>query len=81
MNKVSILLCAYNAEAYIAEAIESTLAQTYRDFKLWTDIDCRGGRFRALYTGIRTTSWCCTTSAAAGGRASGCSAWPTRPHC
>ena len=34
MKKVSILLCAYNAEAYIAEAIESTLAQTYRDFEL-----------------------------------------------
>lgn len=34
MNHVSILLCAYNAEAYIAEAIESTLAQTYRDFEL-----------------------------------------------
>ena len=34
MKHVSILLCAYNAEAYIAEAIESTLAQTYRDFEL-----------------------------------------------
>ena len=32
-RKVSILLCAYNAEAYIAEAIESTLAQTYHDFE------------------------------------------------
>lgn len=31
--KVSILLCAYNAEAYIADAIESTLAQTFRDFE------------------------------------------------
>ncbi len=34
MSKVSILLCAYNAEAYIAEAVGSTLAQTYRDFEL-----------------------------------------------
>lgn len=33
MKKVSILLCAYNAEAYIAEAIESTLAQTFHDFE------------------------------------------------
>ena len=34
MSKVSILLCAYNAEAYIAEAVGSTLAQTYHDFEL-----------------------------------------------
>lgn len=33
-NRITILLCAYNAEAYIAEAIGSTLAQTYRDFEL-----------------------------------------------
>ena len=32
-NKVSILLCVYNAEAYIAEAIESTLSQTFHDFE------------------------------------------------
>lgn len=32
-NKVSILLCAYNAEAYIAEAIESTLGQTFHDYE------------------------------------------------
>jgi glycosyltransferase involved in cell wall biosynthesis len=31
---VSILLCAYNAEAYIAEAIESTLGQTFHDYEL-----------------------------------------------
>ena len=34
MRKTSILLCAYNAEAYIAEAVGSTLAQTYHDFEL-----------------------------------------------
>lgn len=34
MSKVSILLCAHNAEAYIAEAVESTLRQTFRDFEL-----------------------------------------------
>lgn len=33
MKKVSILLCAYNAEAYIAETIESTLTQTFHDFE------------------------------------------------
>ena len=33
IKKVSILLCAYNAEAFIAEAIESTLAQTFYDYE------------------------------------------------
>lgn len=32
-TKVSVLLCAYNGEAYIAEAIKSTLAQTFQDFE------------------------------------------------
>ncbi len=34
MPEISILLCAYNAEAYIAKAVESTLRQTFRDFEL-----------------------------------------------
>jgi len=34
MNDVSILLCAYNAEAYVGEAIESILCQTYSAFEL-----------------------------------------------
>ena len=33
MPKVSVLLCAYNAEKYIAEAINSTIQQTYQDFE------------------------------------------------
>ena len=33
MTKVSILLCAYNAEAYIADAIKSTLSQTFREYE------------------------------------------------
>lgn len=32
IKKISILLCAYNAEVYIADAISSTLAQSYHDF-------------------------------------------------
>lgn len=34
MPKVSVIMPAYNAEKYIGEAIESILAQTYRDFEL-----------------------------------------------
>lgn len=34
MPEISILLCAYNAEVYIAKAVESTLRQTFRDFEL-----------------------------------------------
>jgi glycosyltransferase involved in cell wall biosynthesis len=32
--RVSVLLTSYNREAFIAESIESVLAQTYRDFEL-----------------------------------------------
>ena len=31
--KVSVMLCAYNAESVISSAIESVLGQTYRDFE------------------------------------------------
>lgn len=34
MVSVSVLLCAYNAEAYIKEAVESVLAQSFRNFEL-----------------------------------------------
>jgi glycosyltransferase involved in cell wall biosynthesis len=30
---ISVLMPAYNAERYIAEAVESILAQTYTDFE------------------------------------------------
>lgn len=32
--KISVIVCAYNAQAYLAATIESVLAQTYRDFEL-----------------------------------------------
>lgn len=32
--QISVMLCAYNAERYIGEAIDSVLAQTYTDFEL-----------------------------------------------
>jgi len=34
MPRVSVVIPAYNAEAFIAEAIESVLEQTFRDFEL-----------------------------------------------
>lgn len=33
MTKISVLMPVYNAERYVAEAVESILAQTYRDFE------------------------------------------------
>lgn len=38
--RVSILMPAYNVENYIAEAIDSMLAQTYDDFELFVLDDC-----------------------------------------
>lgn len=34
MGTISVLLCAYNSETFISDAIDSVLAQTYRDFHL-----------------------------------------------
>ena len=41
---VSVLMTAYNREKYIAEAIESVLAQTYTDFELIIVDDCSKDR-------------------------------------
>ena len=35
MPQVTIILPVYNGEQYLHEAIDSVLAQTYRDFELW----------------------------------------------
>ena len=34
MPRVSVIIPAYNAEAFVAEAVESVLAQTYQDFEI-----------------------------------------------
>lgn len=34
MPKISVIICSYNGEEYISEAIESVLSQTYQDFEL-----------------------------------------------
>ncbi len=34
MPKVSVLMCVYNGEAWLAEAIDSVLAQSFHDFEL-----------------------------------------------
>jgi glycosyltransferase involved in cell wall biosynthesis len=41
---ISILMTAYNREAYIAEAIESVLSSTYRNFELIIVDDCSKDR-------------------------------------
>jgi hypothetical protein len=42
--RVSVLMTAYNREAFIAEAIESVLAQTFADFELIIVDDCSKDR-------------------------------------
>ncbi|HEU4533992.1 MAG TPA: glycosyltransferase, partial [Polyangiaceae bacterium] len=34
MPRVSVILCSYNQRAYLAEAVESVLGQTYQDYEL-----------------------------------------------
>jgi glycosyltransferase involved in cell wall biosynthesis len=41
---ISVLMTAYNRERYIAEAIDSVLAQTYQDFELVVSDDCSSDR-------------------------------------
>lgn len=42
--KVSVLMPVYNREAYVKEAIESILSQTYEDFELIIIDDCSTDR-------------------------------------
>lgn len=44
MPKVSVIMPAYNAEKYIAEAIDSILCQTFRDFEFIILNDCSKDR-------------------------------------
>lgn len=44
MPKISVIMPAYNAEKYIAEAIDSILGQTYGDFELIILNDCSADR-------------------------------------
>ncbi len=42
MSKVSIVIPCYNKELYISDAIESALAQTYKDIEIVVVNDCSG---------------------------------------
>ena len=33
--KISVIMSVYNAEKYIAQAIESILQQSFKDFEFW----------------------------------------------
>jgi glycosyltransferase involved in cell wall biosynthesis len=48
LPKISVLMAAYNAEKYIAEAIESILNQTFKDFELIIVDDCSTDGTRAI---------------------------------
>ncbi|MFA6174945.1 MAG: glycosyltransferase [Phycisphaerae bacterium] len=68
-HKVAVLLCAYNAEKYLAEAIESILAQSFKDFefiivengstdKTWEIIQSyKDGRIKSFQTPIKQLSF------------------------
>ncbi len=45
---VSIVMPAYNAEKYIAESVNSILAQTYKNFELLIADDCSTDRTREI---------------------------------
>lgn len=50
MRNVSVMLCAYNSEPFIQEAIDSVLGQTYQDFEfVIVDDGRKKGRQQASY--------------------------------
>lgn len=50
MRNVSVILCAYNSEPFIQEAIDSVLGQTYQDFEfVIVDDGRKKGRQQASY--------------------------------
>ena len=51
--KVSIILANYNEEKYIAEAIESVINQTYRNWELIIVDDASTDRSRKLSIAIK----------------------------
>ncbi|HTP29385.1 MAG TPA: glycosyltransferase family A protein, partial [Anaeromyxobacteraceae bacterium] len=54
---VSVVIPAYNAEAYVAAAVDSVLAQSFRDFELIAvddgSSDSTGARLRAYRDSLR----------------------------
>ena len=40
MKKVAIILCTWQGERYLAEFLDSILAQTYQNWKIYAADDC-----------------------------------------
>ena len=47
-KKITVCLCAYNAERFIAQAVESILAQTYTNWELYVVNDTSTGYITTL---------------------------------
>jgi glycosyltransferase involved in cell wall biosynthesis len=52
--KISVCIPAYNNESFIAEAIESVLAQSFGDFELLVIDDCSLDRTRQIVASFAT---------------------------
>ena len=54
---LTVCICAYNAEKYIAETLESLKNQTYKNFKLLIVNDCSNDRTVEIAESFSTSGW------------------------
>jgi len=55
---LTVCICAYNAEKYIAETLESLSKQTFKDFKLLIVNDCSTDRTVNVAESFADSGWC-----------------------